>query len=167
MYVFARKMFYLVAALVAVTSSWLSAATAQELGFKCGATIESNLAASTEKREITSTSFVQFHDTKFDITLGTVGDCAVVLFTAETACKGTSTNDTCYIRALDNGVPMHPGPNGAVLDSESQRPSAHALAWVTRGPLSGTHHFTIEVPVGKIGTTFVIDNWTIHVQLFS
>ena len=168
MYTFARKMCFLIAALITVTSAWLPQAAAQELVFKCGATIESNVSTSITESQVTSTTFVRLHDTKFVVTLGTVGDCAVVLFTAQTACKGTSSNDTCYIRALDNGVPMRPtAPGGAVFDSESQTPSAHSLAWVIRGPLQGTHNFTIEVRVGKAGTTFVIDNLTIHVQLFS
>jgi len=168
MYTFARKMCFLIAALVTVTSVWLSAAAAQEVGLRCGATIESNVKTSITNREVTSTTFSRLDSTKFVITLGTIGDCAVVLFTAQTACKGASSNDTCYIRALDNGVPMPPpAQGGAVFDSESQTPSAHSLAWVIRGPLQGTHNFTIEVRVGKAGTTFVIDNWTVHVQLFS
>jgi hypothetical protein len=84
------------------------------------------------------------HDTTFAINLGTIADCAVVLFTAQTACKGASSDDTCYIRALDNGAQMRPAAtNGAIFDSESQTPSAHSLAWVSRGPLSGTHHFIL------------------------
>ena len=167
MYILTRKMFFLIAALVAVTSGWISAAAAQEVGFKCGATIESNVETSVDGRSFISTSFVQFTDIPFAITVGTIADCAVVLFTADTACKGASTDDTCYIRALDNGVPMRPGAGDVVLDSESQTLSAHALAFVKRGPLQGTHHFTIEVRVGKTGTALVIDNWTVHVQLFS
>ena len=165
---FTRKMLFLVAALVAASASWCSTAAAQELGLKCGATIESNLSSSTANKAITSTNFVVLHDTNFAINLGTIADCAVVLFTAQTACKGASSDDTCYIRALDNGAQMRPAAtNGAIFDSESQTPSAHSLAWVSRGPLSGTHHFTIEVRAGKASTTFAIDNWTVHVQLLA
>jgi len=167
-YTFTRKAILAAATLLVATFASLSAATAQELLFSCGATVESSLATSSKATAITSTGFVKLNELKFPITLGTGGDCAVVTVTAQTACKGASAHDTCLIRVLDNGVAMAPvAANGAVLDSESKTPSAHTLAWVKRGPIQGNHRFTVEVRVGNVGTTFVIDNWTMHVQLFS
>lgn len=135
---------------------------------KCGATIESQVATSSEAKRVTSGNFVNLHRSEFLTPLGAAGDCVVVLFTAETACSGTPGVDRCYIRALHNGRPMRPNGRGnQILDSESETPSGHAFAWVTRGLLEGLNTFTIQVRAGENGTVFFIDEWTMQVQLLS
>jgi len=133
---------------------------------KCGGTLDSNFATNNNRTTVSSTSFVDLHTTDFGITAGDLSGCALVLFTAETSCKGASKADLCYVQALDNGVPMKPaGPQ--VLDSESQTPSTHAFEWISRGLLKGVHNFTIQVKVGASGTTLVLDSWTLQVQLLA
>src|SRR6266403_3802278 len=100
MYTFARKAILAVATLLVGAFASLSEADAQEYLFKCGATVESDVVTSTIAKTITTTSFVKLNDQAIKITLGTVADCAVVVFTAQTACKGASANDICDIRVL-------------------------------------------------------------------
>jgi hypothetical protein len=152
--------------MAAAASSSLFGGTAQALPIidQCGATIDSNIATESKRSTVTSTSFVDLHTTNFGITLGDTSRCAVVLFTAETSCKGGSSSDLCYVQVLDNGVPMKP-TGGQVLDSESATPSTHAFAWVSRGTFMGNHNFTVQLRVGSTGTKLVLDSWTVDVQL--
>jgi hypothetical protein len=164
-----NRLALLVAVLAAAFAS-MSAAHAQRNPIieKCGATVESQVAHNNEVVRITSSSFVNFHSASFFLPIGLLSDCVVVLFTAETVCRGTPENDVCYIQALHNGVPMSPrGKGNQVLDSESETPSAHAFAWVSRGLVEGTNTFTIQVRVGRTGTVFLIDEWTMQAQLLS
>lgn len=148
----------------AASSPLLSGAAQAVIIDQCGAPIDSNLATETQRTAFTSTGYVNLHTTNFGITLGDSSGCAVVLFTAESSCKGASNSDLCYVRVLDNGVPMKP-TGGQVLDSESDKPSTHAFAWVSRGSQKGNHNFTVQVKVGSSGTTLVLDSWTVDVQL--
>ncbi len=165
-----KALAFMVAPLAAACFS-ISPATAQTrppIVEKCGATIESQVATANEVAQIKSSNFVTLRRVEFFRPLGVAGDCVVILFTAETACSGTPGIDRCYIQALHNGVPMRPrGSGNHVFDSESLRPSSHAFAWVTRGLLRGLNTFTIQVRVGDRGTVFVLDEWTMQVQLLS
>ena len=166
----ALKRLALSVAVLAAAFASMSAAHAQRNPIieKCGATVESQIAHNNEVVRITSSNFVNFHSTNFLLPLGAVSDCVVVLFTAETVCRGTPEDDVCYIQALHNGVPMSPRGRGKqAFDSESLTPSAHAFAWVSRGLQEGTNTFTLQVRVGRTGTVFVIDDWTMQVQLLS
>ena len=157
-------------AILAVAYSSASPARAQgnPIIEKCGATFESQVAAEREPVRITSTTFVTLHSTEVNLVLGSASDCVVVLFTAETACGGTAEIDFCYVQALHNGVPMNPrGNDKQALDSESETPSAHGFVWVSRGLQEGTNRFTLQVRVGRNGTVFFIDDWTMQVQLLS
>jgi hypothetical protein len=163
-----RKLLFVTAALAATSWYSVSGASAQETLQTCGATVESNVATSRFARAITSTSFVNFFNAPATLTPGIVADCVVVTFNAESLCKGASPNDRCYIRALDNGTEMLPLAGGTrIFDSESTGLSAHSYSWVKRGLLLGTHTYTIQVRVGAQGTTFVLDDWFLHVQFFS
>ena len=161
----------LTSAVVLAASSFTSAALAQvenPVLLKCGAVIETNTATYRTPKAYTSTSFVKLQDIGFFRPIGVASDCVTVTFSAEAACKGTAPGDRCYIRALHNGVEMLPKGRGEQLfTSESETASAHALVWVSRGLAEGNNVFTIEVKVGRAGTSFYLDDWTMQVQLLS
>jgi hypothetical protein len=91
--------------------------------------------------------------------------CIKVVFTAETSCTRYQGPDFCYVRALDNGVPMDPdGANFQAIDSESATARAHAYEWVKRLP-AGYHLIEIEQRVGNPATVFTTDDWTMDVSI--
>lgn len=170
MFKFIQNAICLAAAVVGFSAMNISSAAAQvETLQTCGANVESNVATSRFSRTVTSTTFVDFFTGRFLITPGIAADCVVVTFNAESVCKGASTADQCLIRATVNGVELLPAPTeeDRVFDSESSGPSSHVYSWVKRGLLTGNQDFKIQVRVGAAGTSFVIDDWTLHIQYFS
>ncbi len=157
--------------IVLTAVSYGSTASAQvpnPILLKCGGVLETNIATQSYPRDYTSTSYVKVQELGFFRPIGVASDCVTVTFSAEAACKGTAPGDRCYIRALHNGVPMNPKSKGARLFvSESETPSAHSLQWVSRGLFEGNNIFTIEVKVGRAGTSFYVDDWTMLVELLS
>jgi hypothetical protein len=91
--------------------------------------------------------------------------CIKVLFTAQASCRATGANDTCFIRATDNGAELHPhGQGEQIFVTEDSTPGGHAYEWVGRVG-AGSHTVRIERRVQAPATTFVLDNWTFDLSV--
>ena len=92
--------------------------------------------------------------------------CIRVLFTAETRCTVSPANDRCDIRAVINGVEMHPRSGGTrTMDSEHNMRRAHAYEWVEELG-EGNYAVRIERRVQDPATVFEIDDWTLVVMKY-
>ena len=135
----------------------------------CGPSVQSIVRTENAASSTNSTAFVVVPGavTSVSVSAGTTR-CIKVVFTGEAACSQTTTgtsNDFCYVRALDNGIEMNPqGASLQVFDSEHFPAEAHAYEWVRRvGP--GPHTIVIQRRVALGSTTFSLDDWTFDVQL--
>lgn len=159
--------FYSAAATVAAAILMLAAPEPAHAltGINCGKVIQNVLRLENGPSAINSMAFVNLVNVNVSVPAGTSG-CIKVLFTAEAACRGPAgVNDTCYIRAIDNGVEIHPqGANAQVFLSEDPTENAHAYEWVHR-VRAGNHNIIIQRRVGNAGTSFLLDDWTFDVQV--
>lgn len=135
----------------------------------CQSAFDTRIISQNRPSTTTSTSFVPLPGASASFTI--FGDaCVRIVFTAETGCSQTSAQDFCYVRALDNGVPIQ--PNGAgrqAIDSESGPAKGHAYQWATFIDIvkgEEQHEFTIEWRVKDRPTQFYIDDWTMSAEVY-
>ena len=137
----------------------------------CGTLYFNKVVTQNAERQTASISFTNLNGAV--ITINVDGEtlqpplCVKVTFTAETACSPTPSGDYCYVRALDNGVPM--SPNGAgfqAIDSEHATAQGHGFEWISEIFQTGQHTYRIQWRVRETPTTFFIDDWTFDVQVY-
>lgn len=164
-----------VLALVAVASTSTSIALAEggaglevtspgaRVGTTCGALVTNEVITENAVSTTRSTSFVGLPGASVSVSVPNTA-CIKVLFTAETACLRSAENDSCFIRAVVNGVEMHPQGGGTqVIDSESDTRRGHAFEWVLRVG-EGVYTIAVEQRVRSAATRFQIDDWTMDVM---
>ena len=93
--------------------------------------------------------------------------CIKVLFTSETVCRATTAADFCYLRALVNGVPMNPNDSVRAIDSESSTARGHAYEWFLQVDSTAAVTYTVAIQgrVGSSATTFIVDDWTLAMEV--
>jgi hypothetical protein len=130
---------------------------------KCRALEKNTVITQGDGSSINSTSFTALSGATTTVRVP-AGEsrCVKLLFTVETACGVSTAADYCHVRALVDGVEMNPGSR--VIDSEHDTAQSHAFEWV-RIVGAGLHIVTVEVRVGNVSTLFVIDAWTLDVQV--
>lgn len=136
----------------------------------CASVFSTRIISQNAASTTTSTSFALLPGAAATFTIFQSA-CVRILFTAETGCSQTSAQDFCYVRALDNGIPMDPaGAGRQAIDSENSSAKGHAFQWMSFvgiSKFSEEHEFTIEWKVGDRPTQFHIDDWTMTVQILS
>ena len=164
---------YSTAVLFAASAFWMLIASVQNpahalVGINaCGPFINSVLRIENVASTTNSVAFVNVAGAVANIFVpaGTTR-CIKVHFTAEAACRGpAAVNDFCFIRALDNGVEMLPqGAGSQVFLSEDATENAHSYLWAQR-VRAGNHTIQIQRRVANPNTFFLLDDWTLDIQL--
>ena len=151
-------------AVLATVLPLASPASAVVQVFTCnGGLVNNEVRADNVLRTTSSTSFVPIPGTTTSLQIPN-SSCVKVLFTAETTCVKSAASDICDIRAVVNGVEMHPQAGGTqIMDSESGGRQAHAYEWIAR---LGENPYTlrIEWKVRNAATRFEIDDWTMDIM---
>jgi hypothetical protein len=132
----------------------------------CGPRVQSIVRTENAPSTTSSTAFVTVPGAVVTVSVPAGATrCIKVLFTAETACRVTTSADFCYVRALDNGVEMNPqGASFQAIDSEKATARGHAFEWVRR-VAAGSHTISLQRRVNAAPTVFTIDDWTFDVQV--
>jgi hypothetical protein len=129
----------------------------------CGSQFFSRVITQNNNSTFSSTAFINFASFSFSVPSG-AARCIKVLFTAEAACSGPSSEDFCYVRAIINGTEMHPqGGSFQVLQSEDSTAAGHAYEWFHRVG-AGNYTVTIQGRTSS-GSTFFLDDWTADFML--
>jgi hypothetical protein len=118
-----------------------------------------NVAASTN-----STTFATLPNATASVTVNGPR-CLKVTFTAETRCGQSGASDRCDLRALVNGVRMHPQDDIRTIDSESRFPQGHAYEWFVAVAQAGTYTVAIQGRVFSSATVFTVDDWTLDYEV--
>jgi hypothetical protein len=110
-----------------------------------------------------STTFTTIPGATATVTMGGTS-CITVLFTAETGCGTSGADDICYLRALVDGVALHPADSFRAVDSEHFFAGARAYEWF-RVVGTGTHTIVVQAKVGSSATEFYVDDWSLDVEV--
>ena len=137
-----------------------SAALATQATVSCGALVSDVIRTQDASLTFSNTNFVSLANSSVSVNVpaGTTR-CVKVLFTAE-----AGATHFCYVRAMDNGVPMNPNGNGAqtLISHYVNSANANSFLWARRvGP--GSHVISIQRRVS--GGTCTIDDWTVDVEV--
>lgn len=82
---------------------------------------------------IPGAAFVNIPNASAAVTIpANTSDCIKVTYSTEAAAFGPDAADFCYVRALVNGVVMHPQDSFQVLNSEDTSAEAATYVWIMR-----------------------------------
>lgn len=140
-------------------SGGASAAQRVNLNVSCGAQTGNLVRTENAALTFSNTGFLTLPGSAVSVTVPAGQTrCVKVLFSAEAA-----ATSFCYVRAVDNGVPMSPDGGGfqALVSSDSSS-NGHAFLWVRR-ITAGTHTIAVQRRVSSGSCN--IDDWTVDVEV--
>jgi hypothetical protein len=136
----------------------------------CFAPIESRVLTGNDLFQTTSKTFVRVHGAALTVVVpATLTRCIKVRFTGGVTCKAPSGTETCFIRALADGVEMNPqGAGQQALSGELLQPTGLGFQWVKRlGP--GQHVIQIQVRSVNVpeSITVGVNDWMMDVEVLN
>jgi hypothetical protein len=141
------------------SSSAEAAAQRQNINVSCGAQTGNLIRTENASLTFSNTGFLTLPGSGVSVNVPAGATrCVKVLFTAE-----AGATNFCYVRAVDNGIPMFPdGGSLQALVSYDSTAAAHAFLWVRRVG-AGSHTISIQrrVSAGSCG----IDDWSVDVEV--
>ena len=136
--------------------------------FRCGPVLSSTYRDDTKAFATGSTDYTAIPGALVNVTVPTGKTrCITVRFSAVASCSPTPGQDRCQIEANEND--LHGGavltPQETNLDFVSEDPSASAHSFIWVYIISSNAEVSMSARVKKPGTLFVINTWTMEVQV--
>jgi hypothetical protein len=132
---------------------------------QCGAPIDSTVLTDTTPNTGTHhTTFLRLSGARAVIVVPAGPErCVDVRFDASASCKGAPTNNLCYVEVIDNEDRTNPSSE-ILFATDSEFPATHSFEWVKR-LAPGSHTIAVQIRVTDTQTHFVINGWTMNIEV--